>query len=155
MIVKKGEITYGRPALDVANHFIEYSGYTKTNLQILKMTYIAHGHSLAILDRPLISDVVEAWEHGPVIPKIYNKYKKYKSDLIGSISHRPRPFDREEREILDAVFGLYGKYCGYYLSQITHENGELETPWKKCYVPGMNMRIPDDITKEYYKVIIS
>ena len=47
-------------ALDVANHFIEYSGYTKTNLQVSKLTYISHGYTLAIHDEPLIAEVVDA-----------------------------------------------------------------------------------------------
>ena len=45
----------------------------------------------------------------------------------------------------------YGKYCGYYLSQITHHDGDLETPWSQCYKKGRNRTIPDRITKEYYE----
>ena len=143
-----------RPALDVANHFIEYSGFTKTNLQVLKLTYISHGYMLAIHDVPLISDDVQAWRRGPVIPAIYNKFKKYGSGIIGRTSSVPEPFNNDEKEILDAVFESYGKYCGYYLSQITHEDGELKTPWKQCYQQGMNRPISDEITKEYYKKLI-
>lgn len=143
-----------RPALDIANHFIEYSGYTKTNLQILKLTYISHGYMLAIHDVPLIEDDVQAWEHGPVIPKIYNKFKKWRSGVIGRTSYIPKPFRTEEREILEAVFAHYGKYCGYYLSQITHEDGKIETPWKQCYQSGMNLPIPNEITKKYYKTLL-
>ena len=145
-----------RPALDVANHFIEYSGFTKTNLQVLKLTYISHGYMLAIHDIPLISDEVQAWPHGPVIPKIYNKFKKYGSGVIGSMSSSiSEPFDQKEKEILDAVFESYGKYCGYYLSQITHEDGELKTPWMQCYQQGRRTSlISDEITKRYYKKLI-
>lgn len=144
--------------MDVANYFIEYSGYTKTNLQVLKLTYIAHGYMLAIHDEPLIGDEVEAWIHGPVIPKIFHKFKKWKSGVIGrtSLTRKfPKPFSAKEKELLDAVFENYGRYCGYYLSQITHEDGKLETPWKQCYQYGRNNLIPNDVTQDYYKKLIA
>lgn len=143
-----------RKALDIANYFVERSGYTKTNLQVQKMTYIAHGYMLAIHDIPLIEDRVEAWQHGPVIPKIYHEYKKWKSAVIGRIRYTPKPFNDKEAELLRAVFANYGKYCGYYLSQITHHDGDVKTPWMQCYVPGANAYIPNEITKRYYKARI-
>lgn len=142
-------------ALDVAVHFVEYSGRTKTNLQVIKLSYIAHGFMLAIHDEPLIRDRVEAWEHGPVIPAIYDKFKKWGSGVIGRAPCKTVRFDERQIEVLDSVFKSYGKYCGYYLSQITHDDGKLETPWKQCYRPGTNARIPDEVTKRYYEKLIS
>lgn len=144
----------GVPALDVANYLIEYSGYTKTNLQIMKLTYIAHGYMLAIHDRPLIQDNVAAWDRGPVIANVYHAFKRWGSRVIGRTTYTPEPFGAEERKVIDAVFASYGRYCGYYLSQITHDDGERETPWRQCYEPGKNVWIPDEVTKEYYGKII-
>lgn len=142
-----------RSALDIANYFIKYSGYAKTNLQILKMSYIAHGYMLALYDKPLFDNVVEAWDYGPVVPDIYKKFKKWGANPIpkvsGSISD---PFDSEEQDILDTVYPDYGRYCGFYLSQITHEPG---TPWSKCHKPSGNARIDDQTTKEYYKKLLA
>ena len=143
-----------RDALDVANYFAQYSGYTKTNLQVLKLTYIAHGYALAILDKPLVRDRVEAWKHGPVIPAIYRSFQKWGSGVIGRTRYAPDPFTGAEEDLLNGVFEHYGKYCGYYLSQITHSDGDLETPWKQCYRPGRKEAIPDQVTKQYYKKLI-
>lgn len=150
----KASGTLTRDALDVANWFIDTSGYTKTNLQVQKMTYIAHGYMLAIHDVPLIRDRVEAWQHGPVIPKIYHEYKRWRSGVIGRIRYKPDPFTDIESELLMAVFTNYGKYCGYYLSQITHRDGDVSTPWAQCYVASTNMPIPNSITQAYYKARI-
>jgi len=146
-----------RPALDVANYFVECSGYTKTNLQVMKLTYISHGYMLAIHGKPLIEDSVEAWDHGPVIPTIWNEFKRWGSRIIERVRYNPAvPFDKHESDIIDGVFQHYGKYCGYYLSQITHHDGsDFDTPWKQCYQKGKNRTIPNQTIREYYEKLIS
>ena len=145
-----------RPALDVANYFIECSDFTKTNLQVMKLTYISHGYMLALYGKPLIYDEVEAWTHGPVIPAIYRKFKKWGSRIIERTAQpKPEPFTGEERGLLDSVFETYGRYCGYYLSQITHHDGDRITPWAQCYVKGRNIIIPDPISKKYYEILMA
>ena len=140
-----------RSAVDVANFFIEHSGYTNTHLQIQKLTYIAHGHSLALRNKALFKDRVEAWDHGPVIPSIYKTFKKWGLNPIGDTSGPiSMQFDSEEFVLLDAVFENYGRYCGYYLSQLTHDEGKGQTPWDKNYIEGGNVVIPDQDTKAYY-----
>jgi antitoxin SocA-like protein len=64
----------------VANEFIrlaEADGRALTPLQVIKLAYIAHGWMLALYQRPLISDSIEAWKYGPVIPTLYHALKKY------------------------------------------------------------------------------
>ncbi len=141
-------------AIDVACYFIKYSGYTKTHLQIQKLTYISHGYMLAIHNRPLIDDEIQAWKHGPVIPNVYEVFKKWNSRVIESIPTKPKQFEKEELEIMNTVFANYGKYCGFYLSQITHEDGDKPTPWRRCYIPETKNTISDGITQEYYKELI-
>ena len=65
------------PAYDsrrVANEFIRAAAQEGRGLSImtlLKFVYIAHGWTLALLDRPLITDLAEAWRYGPVVPSVY------------------------------------------------------------------------------------
>lgn len=69
----------------IANHFIalaEIEGRTITPMTIQKLVYLAHGWSLGLFDEPLIDDTVEAWEYGPVIPSLYNAFKKYGNNPI-------------------------------------------------------------------------
>ena len=51
-----------RLAKEIADEFIRRSGNCKTNMQIQKMVYIAHGYMLGVYDRPLIVDPIEAWK---------------------------------------------------------------------------------------------
>lgn len=146
-------------AVDVACWFVKYSGFTKTHLQVQKMSYIAHGHMLAIYDEPLFQDVVEAWDRGPVMPSVWHEFKKWGTDLIGRIPRDRRytvsPFNDKQSRMLEKIFASYGKFCGYYMSQITHKDGNLETPWSLCYRRGQNVRIDDGTTKQYYKQFLS
>ena len=68
---------------DIANWFLnenrrqmnfEDSEYI-TNLKLQKLLYYAQGHYLAEQNTPLFNENFLAWEHGPVIRKIYDKYK--------------------------------------------------------------------------------
>ena len=44
-------------------------------MRVLKLVYMAHGWTLAVLNRPLIMDRIEAWEYGPVIPTVYYAFR--------------------------------------------------------------------------------
>ncbi len=138
--------------MDVANYFIELSGYTKTPMQIQKMTYIAHGYMLGVHGMPLVRDRAEAWKRGPVFPKVFHEFKRWKFNPIGEIRYEPEPFTERQQTVLDRVMGSYGRFCGYYLSQITHDDDKAETPWRQCYVEGaMHIPIPDSVTQAYYQ----
>ena len=98
-----------------------------------------------------------AWRRGSTDPS-YRRYtvpsKNGGAAWIGRTRYAPDPFTGAEEDLLNGVFEHYGKYCGYYLSQITHSDGDLETPWKQCYRPGRKEAIPDQVTKQYYKKLI-
>jgi uncharacterized phage-associated protein len=49
-----------------------------------KLVYYAQGFALALLDRPLFPQHIEAWIYGPVVPALYREYKSYEADTIPS-----------------------------------------------------------------------
>ena len=64
----------------IANYFLDKAdeeSISLTPMKIIKLVYIAHGWYLALTDKPLIKDYVEAWTYGPVIPDLYHEFKKY------------------------------------------------------------------------------
>ena len=49
----------------IANEFLRLAAERHTGLtstQVLKLVYIAHGWSLALLGKPLIGDEIQAWQ---------------------------------------------------------------------------------------------
>lgn len=58
----------------IANFFVKKAQEEQiplTLMKIIKLVYIAHGWHLAHKKSPLISEPVEAWPYGPVVPSVY------------------------------------------------------------------------------------
>ena len=160
-------------AIAVANYFVDKASSDKdckfTLLRLVKYVYIAYGFSLAILDQMIIDDrfdVVEAWKYGPVIPSVYHSFKhngnstiRQKAQIVtnetsdGHLTFStPVVNDEKIKKILDFVWDRYKEYSTSDLIKLLHKNG---TPWHFCYREGENIEIPNDITKFYYKSVIS
>ncbi len=124
---------------------------TITPMQLIKLAYIAHGWSLAILDRPLFEDRIEAWKYGPVISSLYQATKKYGRSIIPASlvdSQNPSAVDEQTQKLLEDVFEKYGNLTGIQLSNLTHRPG---TPWHLMYRQGApNIKITDDVIKDHY-----
>ena len=117
---------------DVAEYFLslvdEDSGDTITNLKLQKLVYYAQGFNLALFNKPLFKEHIEAWQHGPVTPVLYNKYKIYESNPI------PKPkrldftkFDSKTKSLLNVIFEEYGQFSAWKLRDMSH----LTPPWIK------------------------
>lgn len=122
---------------DVARYFLalndEGAGDLISNLKLQKLAYYAQGFCLALYDRPLFPERIEAWQHGPVVPELYHAYKEHGSGPIPA--PKDLDFDRytpEERELLDEVYEVYGQFSAWKLRNMTHE----EAPWKNMQDSG-------------------
>lgn len=47
-----------------------------TNLKLQKLLYYIQGEYMAKMNTPLFNDDFLAWEHGPIIREVYDKYKQ-------------------------------------------------------------------------------
>lgn len=146
-------------ARTVANLLISLAkakGKLLTPLQLMKLVYISHGWTLAILGRPLVTNTIEAWQYGPVIPDLYQQTKKYGSGSV--IEEIPPPFwaksetplDNAEKQIIQQVYDVYGSETGIQLSAMTHKSG---TPWDLTWASGRqrNAEISNDLIAEHYR----
>ena len=98
-----------------------------TPMQLQKLLYYAQGYFVGCYGRPLFSDAIKAWKWGPVVPPVYNAYKKFEGRGIEvECNCRDEDFAPEELRTLDIVYDLYSKFSGVELSRMTHS----EMPWK-------------------------
>lgn len=146
--------------LDIANWFIQ-KGISERRpvdpLKLQKLIYLAHGWSLGILNESLISEGVQAWRHGPVIPSVYYAFREYGAQKILSVYQErddlsvgalSKDQDEDTKQILDFVWRRYSEYSGIGLRDLTHEK---DTPWDQTYhTYGSNSIIDDEIIKTHY-----
>lgn len=155
-----------------ANFFLEQSnkeGLPLTLMKLLKMVYIAHGWSLAILNKGILeNEKVKAWQHGPVIESLYHEFKHFKNKPISGWSQSTiedtdigfevetlflEKIDIENKEnllkIFQTVWDSYKNYSAWGIVQKTHEKG---TPWEQTYSEEKRgLIIEDELIQTYYK----
>ena len=126
----------------------ERSGWTLTNLQMQKMTYIAHMYCLGVHEIPLVSGTFEAWDLGPVHPMLYHMLKGYGAKPIrpgGLFMAADLSDDYLGVDILDQAVDFLDRR---ELVNITHWKYGA---WAKNYDPTFRgVLIPNrDILEEY------
>lgn len=138
-------LAIGREFVELA----EKNGGTLTPLQLIKLVFLAHGWMLAIHDRILIDEPVEAWRYGPVIPSLYQEIKHFKDGPVSkkALERNFKPLDEKELDIISQTYDIYGKFSGTQLSTLTHEPG---SPWEIAIKKRVNV-IDDDHIRQYYK----
>ena len=141
-------------SLTIANRFLalaEQDDRALTPMQVLKLVYIAHGWRLGLYGRTLIRDEVQAWQYGPVIPRLYDAMRHFRGNpVIGRL-----PADRNDtvltgrdESVIDQVHDIYGAMSGPALSRLTHA---ANTPWERTYRPGaFGLTIPNDLIEDHY-----
>lgn len=143
--------------LAVANYLLrrnrEVGDGSVSPMQLIKLTYIAHGWMLGLVGRPLLDEDVEAWRYGPVVPSLYHAVKHYGNQPVENIHAglglRRIEFDEDEKSIMDQVIDIYGKFSGVKLSSMTHQRG---TPWDVTWSRfGKNAVISNDLIEEFYQ----
>lgn len=141
----------------VANKFLELANQSSkllTNMQLQKLVFIAHGFTLAILDKPLYHKDTHAWQFGPVIPNLYKSLQKYGNGFVTDFIETDDKIDdnSSEMEIIRAVWKSYGHMTGAQLSALTHKPG---TPWSVTWAQKQFDVIQTDLIREHYKNIIA
>ncbi|MEJ1390058.1 MAG: DUF4065 domain-containing protein [Candidatus Sedimenticola sp. (ex Thyasira tokunagai)] len=135
---------------DIADYFLslvkEDEGDLVSNLKLQKLVYYAQGFSLAMNDKPLFEEPIEAWQHGPVCVELYHRFKDYGGGAIPPVQVDLSEYDDDTQELLNEVNRIFGQFSAWKLRNLTHE----EPTWLNAYEK------PDDtITqkamKDYFK----
>lgn len=137
----------------IANYFINrFKDDNMTPMKVIKLTYLSYCWYLALTNGEgrLINEHLEAWDFGPVFPRLYNSLKKYgKTSIDESIPYQAKEdVDKDTSIFLDKMWDMYGKFSGVELSALTHKE---DTPWQKVYCKGCNSQISDQDILTHYK----
>ena len=138
-------------ARQIANWFIQRAaqeGRPLSIMALLKLVYIAHGWNLEIQGKPLISNRIEAWQYGPVIPDVYRAFRPQGVAVRQPDPNYATPSDPTDTAFLEEIYGIYGRMSPFRLSELTHvEGGPWETARKWG---GWYAEIPNDLIHSHY-----
>lgn len=140
----------------IANYFLNRAnaaGQEITPMKMQKLVYIAHGWHLAIHGEPLIDEPVEAWRYGPVIPSLFQAFRKYGASPIAEHADgvARHALDNVNIQTLDDVMEAYGEMGAIDLMRLTHAN---DSPWSGVRDEddrsSYGATIDDDLIKEHF-----
>ena len=115
-----------------------------TNLKLQKLLYYAQGYYLAKKEENLFKEDFLAWDHGPIIRNIYDKYKDNGANGIRYDEDYDEIIDEDTITLLKKVYNKFGQYTAWKLREKTHQ----ETPWKST---PKNSVIKKSLIRQYFK----
>lgn len=135
----------------VCKYICERSGWRVSNLQLQKLLYLAQMIHMGRHGGVRLADAqFEAWDYGPVGPRLYQKAKVFGSDNIQDVFYDARTFRAGDPRcnVMNDVCDRFANMSAGDLVEITHWD---KGAWAKNYVPkARNIIIPDsDIIREY------
>lgn len=155
ILIQDGWVTMN-DVLTVADALLKIAkrhGKGLTPMQLMKLTYLAHGWSLAIRSRGLFRNKIEAWQYGPIIPDLYHATRSHglnpiPLEIINENDIHQIQVSDDDRSFLSSVFDKYGHLDGVSLSYLTSQSG---SPWDQIYRLGApDIVIPDDLISQHY-----
>lgn len=146
--------SYNIPVKTVAEYFLSKvdsdAGDCISNLKMQKLVYYAQGFVLAITGKTLFVDDIVAWQHGPVVVRLYNSYKKFGASCIEppEVFRLKKINDNQElTDILDDIYNVYGQFSAWKLRNMTHN----ERPWMETETSSI---IDLGIMQEHFKTLL-
>ena len=136
-------------AVEVAEYLIHSANLEEdgslTNLKLQKLLYYVQGFHIALFGEPLFSDSIEAWNYGPAVPSVYREYEPFGTGLLpGDDRFNPESIDPQSQDLIDEVYGVYGKYTGTVLTNFTHQ----EKPWLET---DRSCAIEPELLRDYFQ----
>lgn len=143
------------PIIHIANKIIANTntnqGETISNLKLQKMLYYLQGFFIAVFDKKLFEEPIEAWQYGPVVRDVYFHFKEFGQNSISLEKNEEIiTLESEEEALFRDVMEEYGQFSAIKLMNMTHE----ELPWKKTFNESPQGEISCELLKEYFKTQI-
>ena len=126
-----------------------------SRLKLLKLLYYIQGYHLAMFNKPLFNDKIEAWLDGAVIPSVY-EWMKNMNDIgiqdeeINKFAISDLKLHPQQIKLIKEVLYIYNKYSGYGLVDKICK----ETPYLSSYENGKTNEITQDSLKDYFLPLV-
>lgn len=136
-------------AAHVSNRCMDL-GMPTTHFKLQKMLYILEVKSLVHSGKSLIDENFEAWEYGPFLKSVYDKYSYMAACemLVRQKTDRELPSDQR-----NAIINNIDELAKMNLWELAQYSMEPNTPWAKVYEKGSQVKIPNQLMVSYAKAL--
>lgn len=105
---------------DVATKIVAQFNDGISTMKLQKLTFLAHGWSLALRQIPLTEEPFVLWKSGPVSKTLYEVHKNQYT--VYTWNGNINDLSKEEAVIIDAVVRQYGALSGPQLKEVVNKN---------------------------------
>ena len=156
-------------AKGLANLFLDWADQESlplSNLKLQKLLFFSHADYVVSSGSPLIKEVFQAWDHGPVLPTVYREFKgcgaepitirATKFDPLTARSSQARvSLDDAITRSLRSAYNFYKRIGAFTLSGLSHSDGG---PWRharELFDKGLNpeRQIGIELIRRYHQRI--
>mgnify|MGYP004477188473 CR=1 FL=1 len=140
---------------EVAND--DYEVYERiTHLKLQKLLYYAQGISLALYNKPIFKEKIEAWQHGPVVREVYSLFNVFgRNPIIMPMQESDEEIiteieqDKETIDTLNLTYDNFAIYTAWQLREMTHIDN---SPWDITEkTKGLGQEIENNLICKYFK----
>lgn len=122
-------------------------GIALTHMQLQKVLYYCQGEYLGATGEPLFFAAIEAWTHGPVVPEVYQEYKRNGKSRLPTPEGAAPP--QEIEKFIEHVVRKEAHKTASVLRQQTHR----EPPFLEAEEEGLS-EISIESMKEYFSSLV-
>lgn len=118
-----------------------------THMRLQKLLYYVQGFHIALFNEPLFENRIEAWQHGPVVREVWNRYCDQGRNVLqspGVVENGTMTTD--QLSLLGDVWNVYGQFSAWKLRNLTHQ----ESPWLDAIAVGENTEITHNSLRAYF-----
>ena len=138
------EVRYDLDPHLISDYFLALDDERKdpdiTQMKLHKLMYFAQANYLAGPGRRLFDSDVHAFEHGPIIDKIRDEFKKFGRQIIvaadDAVAFNAKvdspSLPDSVKAFLDAIWNMFGDLSAAQLRNLSHQ----DAPWADNYVKG-------------------
>ena len=124
-------------AVDVAEFIVQQTNAQKrpiNNLMLQKILYFTQAEFLVGKRYKCFSDPIEAWDSGPVVPAVFEKYKNFgTSNLFVKRQFKTFQIKNNDAVTISNVIDACFEFSPDELTEIT----KRQLPWKRAYRHGL------------------
>lgn len=122
-----------------------------SNLKLQKVLYFLQAEFLVRKGKTLFADRIEAWDIGPVVPAVYQKYRIFGG---AGIPYRPQnrqfPFTKKGKTIMDDIISSTLDLSASRLTEITMQ----QKTWLDAYAVAVGAEISPEQIKKFFQELL-